>query len=53
MKIKLYCDCSECSHYEEIIEVPDDTGDDELYEMAEDLMWGRLRPSSGFEKVDA
>jgi hypothetical protein len=53
MKVILYADCNFVGcRQEEEVEVPDDTSDEELRDIAEQFMWDNISPESWFEKVE-
>jgi len=53
MKVRFWC----CTHdfqskVEEIIEVDDNTSEEDLDDMAKDYFWNEKEPEWGFERID-
>lgn len=53
MFVRLWCDTNLCgTNLEHVIEVDDDTSEEELYQYAQDFMESELGPTSGYDILD-
>ena len=53
MKVRLAMDCGYVgSDYEEVVEVDNETTEEELYELALDFFWNNFNGSYGYEIIE-